>query len=105
MLKVVNFILPIICILGDGKSSDNICRRYSHNSVLAKRLIWSCNVVTEHCDDPNAACKLLEECDMRPVIHEALGMHDIGEYPEDKEAELGIDRIKHAQEELGNYST
>ena len=78
---VRNLIMPLLCVLGDGQSQDQLCCRIaSYNPSTTDRLCWSCNCPGMETDNPDVKCQTLQQDEIQELVKDALDL-----YPDETE--------------------
>ena len=70
-----NIILPILTIIGDGKSQDMMVGRYGTSNLKTARLMWMCDCPPNNADNPSKTCTLMKEESVRFLSGIALGFY------------------------------
>ena len=97
--EIWNVILPILTIIGDGKSQDMMVGRYGTVHLKTARLMWMCDCTADNADNPKKTCNLIKEDSIQLLSGMALGF-----YTPKNQQETNVMPIKDACQKLKNIS-
>ena len=73
--EIRNVILPIISVLGDGKSQDMMVGRYGTQHLSTGRQMWMCDCSVQNADNHLKKCDLIDDNSVKKINGVALGFY------------------------------
>jgi len=73
--EIRNVILPVLTIIGDGKSQDMMVGRYSTQHINTGHQMWMCNCTPQNADNHNKCCNWIDQSNITLLSGMALGFY------------------------------